>query len=144
MSTQWTFRLCTYLSTSFRITDGKKLRTFSRPHPTMHGQQNRCPHSVAQLEVLSSRHNVQFLLALTSSGICEKSRTVCSSSSAGTGAEDSFGMLSMTSDIGMPSMDGSADLSRRATCLPFNEAWDSCASSLIEERRYSRIAANNR
>lgn len=57
--------------------------TFSLPHPTIQLQQNRCPHSVAQLSVLSSRQSVQFLDALRLSGIEETSSIVLSSSSAG-------------------------------------------------------------
>ena len=57
--------------------------TFSLPQPTMQFQQNRCPHSVAQLPVLSSRQSVQFLDALSACGIRETSNAVHSSSSAG-------------------------------------------------------------
>jgi len=56
---------------------------FSLPHPTMQLQQNRCPHSVEQLSVRSSKHSVQFLAALNASGIDLTSSIVLSSSSAG-------------------------------------------------------------
>jgi len=77
---------------------------FSLPQPTIQVQQNRCPHSVEQLAVRSSRQSVQFLLALTSAGTDEKSSVVKSSSSAGIGSADSSNWVSSISDTGFPSI----------------------------------------
>jgi len=56
---------------------------FSRPHPTMQLQQKRCPHSVAQLSVRSSKQRVQLRPARIFDGMEGISRMVRPSSSAG-------------------------------------------------------------
>lgn len=65
-----------------RVRYDEDVFTFSRPQPTMQLQQNKCPHSVEQLSVRSSKHSVHLRASLTSAGIDATSRIVPSSSSA--------------------------------------------------------------
>ena len=94
------------------------------------------------MEVRSSKHRVQFLLALTSPGICSKSKIVFSSSSAGTGGVESLGAFSKISDIGTPSIEASDDFSFLKTCFPFEDA-SRVFDSLVRDLLQSRITENN-
>lgn len=60
-------------STSFTKKQG---RTLSLPQLYMQFQSKRCPHSVTQLEVRSSKQSVHVLPALTDAGTVSRSRTV--------------------------------------------------------------------
>ena len=77
--------------------------TFSRPHPTMQLQQKRCPHSVAVLDVRSSRQSVQLRLSRSCSATDFTLRAVCSSSSAEVGGDESSGAFARIVTIGTSS-----------------------------------------
>lgn len=81
-------------------------------------QQKRCPHSVAQLSVLSSRHNVQFLPALSASGMDETSSIVRSSSSAGFAGSPSGSTGPRNMDTGRSSRKVSRVLLLVSRCFP--------------------------
>lgn len=84
----------------------------------MQFQQKRWPHSVEQLSVRSSRHNVQFLPALTAPGMAVTFSIVRSSSSAGL-AGSLAGSESKKSETGFSSINSSdATLSGLEGCLP--------------------------
>ena len=95
-----------YVWDQLQLPRRKNWFTFSLPQPTIHFQQKRCPHSVAQLSVLSSRHNVQFLAARNEGCIVVISSAVRSSSSAGFEGSSS-GTRSSNDVTGMSSMKAS-------------------------------------
>lgn len=109
----------------------------------MQGQQNRCPHSVAQLDVRSSKHSVQFRLARIADGTLATSRIVRSSSSAGI-IGCSSGLYGPNKvDTGVSSINVSRELSTRCFPLPVFDVGSSPRSDRRNEisRCSNRIAS---
>jgi hypothetical protein len=117
---------------------------FSRPQPTIQLQQNKCPHSVAQLSVRSSRHNVQFLLALIAEEIDTTSKIVRSSSSAGLAGSLSGSTGPRKEDIGRSSIYVSVGGGEVMGCLPFDLSKEGFAKLRTNDiRRYKRRMARS-
>lgn len=108
LTTERALGLETYLV--YYILSSCSKRTFSLPQPMMQVQQKRCPHSVAQLSVLSSRQSVQFLPALNASGIDDMSNAVPRSSSVGVDASASGSVGAMRVDTARSSRKLSREL----------------------------------
>lgn len=115
----------------------KVIITFSLPQPTMQFQQNKCPHSVVQLSVLSSRHKVQVLDARMASGMVVTSKAVLSSSSAGL-AGLSSATSSNSRDTGRSSRYNSADGEIRS--FPLSESETRVSRRKMVKRYSKRIA----
>jgi len=108
---------------------------FSLPQLCIQLQQNKWPHSVAQVAVLSSRQSVQFRLARISSGTTAKLMTVCSSSSAGICGADSSGISARIVDTDKPSIVGPWLLCDDCeACLPLTEPDSRWPSTLFRTR----------
>ena len=123
----------------FRIALSIQRRTFSLPQPTIQFQQNRCPHSVAQLEVRSSKHNVQFRPARISEGIDGMSSIVLVSSSAGTTGSPSGFSGTSSDETGVSSIYVSCASS--ACRFPLDICESGCARSPLRKvtRRYNNL-----
>jgi len=93
---------------------------FSRPQPTIQLQQNKWPHSVAQLSVRSSKHSVQFLPALIVGGIDTTSKIVRSSCSAGLAGSPSGFMGPRKEETGRSSIYVSVEFEDVMGCLPLD------------------------
>lgn len=100
------------------------------------------PQSVAQLEVLSSRHSVQFLPARRSAEMVETSRYVLSSSSAGIGGFPSGSTTCMIDDTGSSSMNVSEAPLMGRVSLAVETGADLAFVRTKSTRRYSNRVAS--